>query len=238
MTFYRLHDEYPGFPDPREAEPSGLLAVGGDLSPQRLLNAYALGIFPWFSEGDPPLWHCPDPRLVLFPTEFHIPRKLRKTLNRKPFDIRFDTDFLGVLEGCALTHRPGQRGTWITQDMRRAYHRMHRLGFAHSVEAWEGDDLVGGLYGIALGGVFFGESMFHRAPDASKAALLALVEFLRRHKFDLLDCQQDTPHMRRFGARLLSRDDFLNRLDRSLERRDTLQGSWAHLAQELSGHDL
>ena len=238
MTFYRLHDEYPGFPDPREAEPNGLLAMGGDLSPQRLLNAYARGIFPWFSEGDPLLWHCPDPRLVLFPSEFHTPRKLQKTLRSSPYDIRFDFDFQGVMEGCALTSRPGQNGTWITQDMRRAYVRMHRLGFAHSVEAWEGGDLVGGLYGIALGGVFFGESMFHRAPDASKAALVSLAHFLRANGFDLLDCQQDTPHMRRFGARLLSRDEFLDRLDRSLDHRETLQGPWTQMAIDLRNGDL
>lgn len=233
MTFYQLHDHYPGFPDPREAEPNGLLAMGGDLKPQRLLNAYARGIFPWFSEGDPLLWHCPDPRLVLLPEELHLPKRLRRFLRSGCYEIRFDTDFQGVIEGCAEALRPGQQGTWITRDMRQAYHRMFRLGFAHSVEAWEDGDLVGGLYGISLGAVFFGESMFHRAPEASKVALVALVAFLKSQGFDMLDCQQDTPHMRRFGARLFSRDDFLARLDASLDQRETLQGPWTEMGKGI-----
>ena len=155
MPVYRLGEE-PRFPDPEASDPSGLLAVGGDLEPRRLLRAYALGIFPWYSEGQPILWHSPDPRALLVPAELHVPRSLRRTLRRGRFEVRLDSAFPEVVRACAELPRPDQDGTWITADMRHAYGRLHDLGFAHSAEAWEDDRLVGGLYGVSLGGAFFG----------------------------------------------------------------------------------
>lgn len=202
------------FPSPERAlrEPNGLLCAGGDLSPQRLLAAYRAGIFPWFSPGDPILWWSPDPRMVLFPREFRISRSLRKTLRSGRFSVRLDSDFAGVIDACAATPRPGQAGTWITDDMRAAYGRLHELGFAHSVEAWQDGALVGGLYGIALGGVFYGESMFSRVSDASKVAAAHLARFLDRNGFGMIDCQMHTPHLASLGAREIGRDAFLGRL--------------------------
>ena len=188
------------FPPVEEADEDGILAVGGDLSPERLVHAYRRGIFPWYSEGLPILWHCPDPRFVLVPDALHVPRSLRKVQRRGRFEVRLDSDFEAVIDGCAKTKRPGQRGTWITRDMKKAYLRLHQLGLAHSAEAWEDGALVGGLYGVALGAVFFGESMFARADDASKVAFVTLVEWLRGWGVRLVDCQQETAHLRRFGA--------------------------------------
>ncbi len=189
------------FPDPTLAEPGGLLAVGGDLSPARLLAAYAEGIFPWYSEGDPILWWAPDPRTVLFPAELHVPRSLRKARRRRPYELTMDRAFARVVRGCASVPRPGQDGTWITPDMIAAYTRLHELGHAHSVEAWAGGELVGGLYGVALGAVFFGESMFALRPDASKIAFVAFVEQFARWGGAVIDCQLATEHLARFGAR-------------------------------------
>jgi leucyl/phenylalanyl-tRNA--protein transferase len=178
MVVYRLGGEA-RFPDPDEAEPDGLLAVGGDLRPERLLEAYARGIFPWY-ERPPILWFSPDPRLVLRPAELHVARRLRRRLRQGRFTLRCDHAFGSVARACARVRRSGQRGTWITPEMLDAYGELHRLGFAHSCEAWEGDELVGGLYGVSLGAAFFGESMFHTRSDASKAALVALVWQLAR----------------------------------------------------------
>ncbi|MBF0285842.1 MAG: leucyl/phenylalanyl-tRNA--protein transferase [Magnetococcales bacterium] len=229
MPVYRLPEE-PFFPDPALAEPNGLLAVGGDLSPSRLLSAYALGIFPWFGEGDPLLWWSLDPRLVIRPEWFHLPRSLAKTLRQGRFVFTFDCAFAQVMEGCAVTPRGGEggdgegegHGTWITDSMKEAYQGLHELGHAHSVEAWsEGPDgaplLAGGMYGVALGGCFFGESMFYRQPDASKAALATLMARLAHEGFLLLDCQQVTAHMQRFGGRALPRRRFQRLLDQALE---------------------
>ena len=166
MPIYRLPSE-PVFPDPARAEPDGLLAVGGDLSPERLLTAYAEGIFPWYSDPNPILWWSPDPRLVLEPAHLHVPRSLRKLLRGGRFRVTADRAFAQVIGRCAARERPGQDGTWITDEMRAAYVRLHELGFAHSFEAWEGERLAGGLYGVSLGGAFFGESMFAGRPDAS-----------------------------------------------------------------------
>jgi leucyl/phenylalanyl-tRNA---protein transferase len=214
------------FPEPRQAEADGLLAVGGDLSPERLLEAYAAGIFPWFSEGNPILWWSPDPRMVLLPEELHVPRSLARTMKRGAYTVRADSAFSQVIRRCAEAPRPGQDGTWITDDMVVAYERLHRLGFAHSFEAWEGDALVGGLYGVSLGAAFFGESMFADRPDASKVAFLRSVEWLAGWGVALVDCQVKTDHLARFGAREIPRDEFLERLALALEK-PTVQGRWS-----------
>ncbi|MBK1679118.1 leucyl/phenylalanyl-tRNA--protein transferase [Rhodocyclus tenuis] len=203
-----------GFPAPDRAlrEPNGLLCAGGDLSPQRLLAAYSEGIFPWFSAGDPILWWSPDPRMVLFPDEFRISRSLRRTLRSGRFEVRLDTAFAAVIGACAETPRRGQHGTWITQAMQDAYLRLFELGFAHSVETWNDGRLVGGLYGIAIGGMFYGESMFSRASDASKVAAAHLARHLVAEGFGMIDCQMNTPHLASLGAREISRTGFLARL--------------------------
>ena len=197
------------FPEPAHAErePNGLLAVGGDLAPNRLLNAYRRGIFPWFSEGQPILWWSPDPRMVLRPNELHLSRSLRKTLRRGTFEVSFDQAFGEVIEACAAP-RADQAGTWLVPEMRAAYAELHRLGHAHSVEVWRDDTLVGGLYGVALGRAFFGESMFSRVQDASKIALVALASRLLRHDFAFIDCQVYTAHLESLGARLMPRARF------------------------------
>ncbi len=188
------------FPPVDEADEDGIVAVGGDLKQERLVEAYRRGIFPWYSEGLPILWHCPDPRFVLEPATMHVPKSLRKMMKRGVYDVRLDTDFEGVIDGCARTKRPGQRGTWITRDMRKAYVRLHAQGIAHSAEAWLDGVLVGGLYGVSLGNVFYGESMFSTADDASKVAFVTLVEWMRNWGVSLVDCQQETAHLARFGA--------------------------------------
>ena len=177
MPIFRLGRDV-AFPDPARAEPDGLLAVGGDLRPERLLAAYALGIFPWFDDSSPILWWSPDPRPVLEPERLHVSRRLARTIRQGRYRVTADTAFERVIRSCAARERPGQRGTWITDEMVLAYVRLHRLGFAHAFEAWEGDALAGGLYGVSLGGVFFGESMFADRPDASKVAFVRAVEWL------------------------------------------------------------
>ncbi len=216
MPVYRLADNHVGFPNPVDAEPDGLLAVGGDLSPRRLIAAYAQGIFPWYSEGSPILWWSPDPRCVLFPDRFHLPRSLARTLRRGTFHCTMNTAFEAVLEGCAGGRR-AEEGTWLLPEMRAAYLQLHRLGLAHSFEAWHNDELAGGLYGVLLGRVFFGESMFYRVPDASKAALAFLVETLKTRGVELIDCQQVTNNLVRFGAEALPRAIFLELLSHALE---------------------
>jgi leucyl/phenylalanyl-tRNA--protein transferase len=224
MTVYRLRPELV-FPRPDEAEPDGLLAVGGDLAPERLLLAYAEGIFPWYEEGLPILWHSPDPRTVLLPVELRVPRSLRKRLRRRPYRLTLDTAFERVVEACAAVPRPGQTGTWITTEMMAAYAALFELGFAHSVEAWDDERLVGGLYGVSLGSCFFGESMFALASDASKLGFVKLVEQLARWDFDLIDCQVHTQHLERFGAQEWPRARFLEALARGLEH-ETRQSRW------------
>jgi leucyl/phenylalanyl-tRNA--protein transferase len=226
LPIHVLHPEDDDFPDPAQADPSGLLAVGGDLRPQRLLTAYARGIFPWYSRGQPILWHSPDPRFVLEPSRFHLPRSLAKALRRGAFEVRYDTVFAEVIRACARVSREGQHGTWITPAMERAYNELHRLGFAHSVESFRDGELCGGLYGVSLGAAFFGESMFARVPDASKVAFAHLVERLRGWGFTLVDCQQETEHLARFGAEPWPRARFLAALESSL-RVPTRQGRWS-----------
>ena len=196
--------------------PNGLLCAGGDLSPERIIAAYSRGIFPWFSEGDPILWWSPDPRMVLFPDELKVSKSLRKSVERGVFETRFDTAFRDVIARCAAP-REGQSGTWIGPEMVAAYTALHDMGVAHSVESWQEGELVGGLYGLALGRVFFGESMFSRAPDASKVALVKLVERLREQGCDLIDCQQATPHLASLGAREIPRAEFARLVQDSIQ---------------------
>jgi leucyl/phenylalanyl-tRNA--protein transferase len=214
------------FPDPALAEPDGLIAIGGDLSPQRLLAAYAAGIFPWFDERSPILWWSPDPRLVLEPPQLHVSRSLARTLRRGPYRVTADTAFERVIRRCAEHPRRGQKGTWITAEMIDAYVALHRLGVAHSFEAWAGGALAGGVYGVSLGGAFFGESMFADRPDASKVAFVRAVEWLARHGIALVDCQVRTEHLVSLGAREIPRAEFLARLAATRER-PPLRGPWS-----------
>lgn len=213
------------FPPPETALDGGLLAVGGDLSPQRLLLAYSMGIFPWFGERQPILWYSPDPRLVLELDQLHLGRSLRRSLRSGRYRVVADSHFSDVVRACATAPRPGQHGTWITRSMQDAYIELHRLGFAHSVEAFEGDTLVGGLYGVSLGRAFFGESMFSQRDDASKVAFCHLVAALRQRDYHFVDCQVHTPLFERLGAREIARSDFLARLQRALLF-PTWQGKW------------
>ncbi|HXZ93506.1 MAG TPA: leucyl/phenylalanyl-tRNA--protein transferase [Burkholderiales bacterium] len=208
----RLHADEPFPPVERAlAEPNGLLCAGGDLSPGRLLDAYRRGIFPWFSGYEPILWWSPDPRMVLYCDELKVPRSLAKSVRNRGYEVRVDTAFGRVLAGCAGP-RKGAGGTWLGADMRRAYAALHRAGYAHSVETWKDGELLGGLYGVALGHMFYGESMFSRATDTSKVALVALVEELRARGFPMIDCQMNTPLLASLGAREIARTLFLRQL--------------------------
>ena len=209
ITWLSPQDAPEWFPPLEQAleEPAGLLAAGGDLSPERLIAAYRAGIFPWYSPGQPVLWWSPDPRAVLFPEEFRCTRSLAKTLRNGGLTLSVDRDFAGVIDGCAAP-RAASPGTWITPEMRAAYLELHRLGCAHSVEAWRAGVLLGGLYGVRLGGVFFGESMFSRARDASKAALAHLVALCRRNAIAVIDCQLPSRHLASLGARTIPRGKF------------------------------
>ena len=225
MPVFRLSSDLT-FPPAHLAIQEGLLAVGGDLSVARLVRAYRQGIFPWYAEDDPILWWSPDPRLVLHPPELHIPRSLRRLLKKNKFSFTLDEAFEEVVRGCAAVRGENHPGTWIVPEMITAYTRLYAAGLAHSVEAWCKGQLAGGLYGVSLGRTFFGESMFTRISNASKAALVVLVENLRRQGFDLIDCQVTTPHLMQFGAREIPRTRFLKALRRSLGRR-TLRGRWS-----------
>lgn len=230
MTIYRLFEE-PIFPNPEEADPDGLLAIGGDLSPQRLLTAYSNGIFPWYADDSPILWWSTNPRLILIPDEFHMPRSLRRVLNKGQFTFTLDTAFPSVIHECASSNRPEQEGTWIVEDMVEAYTMLHELGYCHSMEAWQDGELVGGLYGISLGAAFFGESMFYKVPDASKAAFAVLVNQLRVWGFSMIDCQQTTRHLLRFGAKEVQRFRFLAMLREAMDI-ETREGMWRLDGQE------
>ncbi|WP_300331133.1 leucyl/phenylalanyl-tRNA--protein transferase [Accumulibacter sp.] len=221
-----LADDEP-FPPVAEAltEPNGLLCAGGDLSPQRLLQAYRQGIFPWYSPGEPILWWSPDPRMVLIPGEFRVSRSLRRSLRSARCEVRLDSSFAAVVRACAQTPRVGQTGTWITREMQRAYYRLFELGIAHSVETWRDDELVGGLYGLAIGRMFFGESMFSHVSDASKIAAAHLARFLEEEGFGMIDCQMSTPHLASLGARVIPRAAFLDRL-RTLVAANWQPGRW------------
>lgn len=221
QAYYRLpgglvaalqnNEPFPALADALK-EPNGLLAVGGDLSVPRLLSAYQRGIFPWFSAGDPILWWSPHPRMVLFPEELHISRSLQKRFKKPEYQVKFNTDFQQVINACATIPRDGQKGTWILPEMVQAYCELHRLGYAHSVEIWQQGTLVGGLYGVALGRVFFAESMFHIITDASKIALVYLVKRLQELGIGMVDCQLYTSHLASMGAREIGRDEFRAKL--------------------------
>jgi leucyl/phenylalanyl-tRNA--protein transferase len=218
------HDAFPPVASAR-AEMGGLLAIGGDLSPPRLLQAYRHGIFPWGTVDGHPLWYSPDPRMVLFPEEFRLTRSLRRTLRGGRFEVRFDSDFAGVIAGCAETPRPGQDSTWITPDMLAAYRHLHELGWAHSVETYAEGDLVGGLYGLVIGRMFYGESMFSRSRDASKVAFAHLIRQLSADNVALIDCQMRTEHLASLGGREIPRAEFLAQL-RTLTAEPVARGPW------------
>ncbi len=194
-------------------EPNGLIAIGGDLSANRLMAAYRQGIFPWFSPGEPILWWSPDPRMVLFPEQLTIQRSLRKVIQQQIFEIRINTDFKRVMQACAETPRPGQPGTWISEEMIDAYHQLHRMGYAHSVEAWQHGQLVGGCYGVKMGRMFYGESMFHHVSNASKVAFVHMVQWLQMQQVGMIDCQMHTPLLASFGADEIPRDRFIAQLN-------------------------
>ncbi len=214
------------FPDPNDAEEDGLLAYGGDLNPERLLAAYAKGIFPWpHDESDPLLWFSPDPRTVLLPGQVHLSRSLKKVINKQDFEVRFDTMFREVITACATVRRKGAHGTWITVSMIDAYCRLHDLGFAHSVETWQNGALAGGLYGISLGKAFFGESMFTYCDNGSKIALVTLLQHLHTWRFHFFDCQMYSELVGRLGAVHWDRKRFLRALETALQI-PTRQGKW------------
>ena len=225
MPVYQLIPDITLFPPAEEAEADGLLAVGGDLTKERLLAAYRQVIFPWDEIGQPILWWCPDPRLVLFPEELKISRSLRKVLRKQEFEIRFDSSFENVIKACADVRTEQGKGTWIIPEMQQAYTELHQEGYAHSVESWLNGELVGGLYGISLGQCFFGESMFSTVSDSSKAALVALAEFSKQAGIKIIDCQMTTQHLLSLGAREIDRQAFLRKLNQHLEKPD-IKGPW------------
>jgi leucyl/phenylalanyl-tRNA--protein transferase len=225
MPVYLLSDDLI-FPSPQLAPQEGLLAVGGDLSQERLLLAYRMGIFPWYSENEPIMWWSPDPRLVLYPSELKVSKSLRKTIKKRRFQVTVDQAFESVIKACAQSRTRMQEGTWIVDEMIAAYCNLHESGLAHSVEAWQAGKLAGGLYGVSLGGCFFGESMFTRISNASKVAFVALAEHLQALNFNLIDCQVTTPHLLSFGAREIPRIRFLKELETSLAF-PTIKNKWS-----------
>ena len=216
MAIYRLDRRIPLFPPPEEAEPEGLIAVGGDLSVPRLLEAYRNGIFPWFEPGEELLWWSPDPRLILEPDRMQASRSLRATIRKGTYETRIDTAFSEVIHACSTIRRKHEDGTWISRDIERAYGRLYDLGFAHSIESWAGDELVGGLYGVCIGRAFFGESMFARRSDASKVAVAALCDQCRSRGIEFIDCQVKTEHLLSLGAHEVPRSEFLARLRKAV----------------------
>jgi leucyl/phenylalanyl-tRNA--protein transferase len=221
---YLLNENSLEFPPPELATPEGLLAVGGDLSPTRLLEAYRQGIFPWFNPGDPYLWWSPSPRAVLYPRQLKISGSLKKSLH-KPYRVTLDTAFRQVISTCSKIPRQNQTGTWISEEMTEAYCTLHEQGFAHSVEVWDEECLIGGLYGLSLGAAFFGESMFHKKRDASKIALHGLCKLAIKFDFDFIDCQIPNPHLASLGVIEVSRSEFLSKLEQSLKQ-PTRKGPW------------
>jgi len=224
MTVYLLSDEIV-FPSPYLASENGILAIGGDLSEERLLTAYRMGIFPWYSQDDPIIWWSPDPRLVLYPDEIKITRSLGKIIRKGVFDITFDAAFEQVIRSCAEVRLQKDEDTWIVEEMITAYCRLHLSGYAHSVEAWCDGNLAGGLYGVSMGRCFFGESMFTLKSNASKVAFVTLVDYLKNRSFKIIDCQMESKHLSGFGARLIPRTLFLKQLEQFLDA-PTMKGKW------------
>lgn len=216
MPVYKLTKKLV-FPSPELADDDGLLAVGGDLSVERLVLAYSMGIFPWYSDNYPILWWSPNPRLILIPAELKVSRSLRQTIRKGIYRVTTNAAFEDVIRNCATIKRQGEEGTWITDDMIEAYIMLHKAGYAHSVEAWDGDELAGGFYGVMMGKAFFGESMFAKKSDASKVAFATYAAALAENSFELIDCQVTTDHMIRFGAREISRTEFMERLKKALQ---------------------
>ncbi len=223
MPIYQLPKEL-WFPSVKEAE-EGIVAVGGDLTPERLLLAYQSGIFPWYDENDPIIWWSPNPRLILIPEEFKVSKSLKASIRNKGFLLKIDENFEEVIQNCAFVKRKEEEGTWITNEMTEAYVNLHKLGIAHSFEIFQNDQLVGGLYGVSLGKVFFGESMFTKVSDASKVALYYLVEFAKKNAFHFIDSQVETSHLISLGAKNIARDEFIERLDKALEHEGHM-GKW------------
>jgi leucyl/phenylalanyl-tRNA--protein transferase len=228
MRYYPWIEDDTPFPPVDSADQHGILALGGDLTVERLLNAYSHAIFPWYDEDQPVIWWSPDPRFVLFPEKLRVSKSMRQVIKRGIFEIRFDTAFREVISSCAETPRRHERGTWITPDMLKAYCMLHENGYAHSVEAWRDGKLAGGLYGVSLGSMFFGESMFTREANASKAAFITLVTKLINHGFSLVDSQVHTNHLESLGAEEIPRTEYLEHLSLGLSQ-PTLKGNWGEI---------
>ncbi len=230
MPIYLLDDTQHIFPNPNNANEEGILAVGGDLDPQRLLLAYENGIFPWFNPEDPIIWWSPNPRMVLYPERVKVSKSMKQILNRNTFEIRYDTAFKEVMSNCQKVIRNNyeEAGSWITKDLIESYTKLHEMGYAHSVEAWQDNQLVGGLYGVSLGNCFFGESMFSKASNASKACFITLARELEKKNFSMIDCQVYTEHLESLGAEKVERTVFLEQLGEGLLK-PTLKGSWTDL---------
>jgi len=224
MSIYQLFDDDVRFPDPMDSEEDGLLAIGGDLSVQRLISAYATGVFPWY-ERKPILWWSPDPRTILYPNEFKISKSLKRVIRSGKFEVRLDTAFSRVIDMCGRIPREGENGTWITTDMKMAYKQLYVLGVAHSAETFHNNHLVGGLYGVSIGKAFFGESMFHTETDASKIAFATLASWLYERDFMFIDCQMHTEHLRSLGAIDIPKADYLKLLAKAISF-PTLKGKW------------
>jgi leucyl/phenylalanyl-tRNA--protein transferase len=228
MPVYSLNPDIPGFPDPARSDRNGMLAVGGKLDPEWLIEAYSVGVFPWFNNYDPILWWSPDPRCVVYPGGVKITRSMKQILDKCRFELRIDSSFKSVIEKCRSVYRKDQEDTWITEDMLNAYIKMHRLGLAHSFETWHEGILVGGLYGISLGTIFFGESMFSSVSNASKFAFISLSEILQRNNFDLIDCQIPNPHLVSMGCIEMKRKDYLKIVWNNKPEK-TIIGNWSEL---------
>ena len=227
MPVFWLSEHDLSFPHPELANEDGILAIGGDLSVDRLLTAYRLGLFPWYNPEDPILWWSPDPRFVLFPEELKVAKSMRPYFNQQKFHATFDQNFEAVIKGCQQQKRQGQSGgTWISEEIIESYIQLHQAGYAHSVEVWEEEKLVGGLYGIAIGKIFFGESMFSKASNASKFGFISMVHQLRKKGFWMIDCQQETEHMKSLGGRAIPRRAFLDYMQKN-ESESTFVGNWS-----------